>query len=133
MAHPRTIPALVATPEERTELETVARSRTAPARRIARARMLCAYLDGRSIPAIAAAFPAPVITVRRCVQKALAYGVRRALDDLPRAGRARRITAEARAWISSSASHRARFPGIFRGGRSAGRLKPHVKGDAQRV
>ena len=99
MAHPRTIPALVATSEERTELETVARSRTAPARRVARARILCAYLDGRSIPAIAAAFPAPVITVRRCVQKALAYGVRRALDDLPRAGRARRITAAARAWI----------------------------------
>ena len=99
MPHPRTVPALVATPEERAELDTLARSRTAPARRVARAQILGAYLDGASIPGIATHLHQPEATVRRCVQKALAYGPRRALDDLPRAGRARRITPEARAWI----------------------------------
>ena len=57
------------------------------------------HLDGTSIPGIATQFHQPEATVRPCVQKALAYGPRRALDDLPRAGRARRITPEARAWI----------------------------------
>ena len=103
MRHPRTTPPLVATPEERTELDALARSRTAPARRVARAQILCAYLDGASIPAIATRLHRPAATVRRCVQKALAYGPRRALDDAPRAGRARRITPEARAWIISLA------------------------------
>ena len=103
MPHPRTTPPLVATPEEHTELETLARSRTAPARRVARAQILCAYLDGASIPAIATRLHRPAATVRRCVQKALAYGPRRALDDAPRAGRARRITPEARAWMISLA------------------------------
>ncbi len=39
----------------------------------------------------------------RCVKKALALGPRRALEDLPRAGRPPRITAETRAWIVSLA------------------------------
>lgn len=103
MSRPRTTPSLVATPDERAELEALARSRTAPARRVARAQMLCAYLDGASIPAIATRLHHPASTVRRCIQKALAYGLRRALDDFPRAGRTRRITPEARAWIISLA------------------------------
>lgn len=103
MPHPRTVPALVATPEERAELEALARSRTAPARRVARAQILGAYLEGTSIPQIATQLHRPEATVRRCIQKALAYGWRRALDDLPRAGRSRRITPEARAWIISLA------------------------------
>ena len=39
----------------------------------------------------------------RCVKKALALGPRRAVEDLPRAGRPPRITPEARAWIISLA------------------------------
>ena len=99
MPRPRTTPSLVATADERADLDALARSRTAPARRVARAQILCAYLDGASIPAIATQLHRPAATVRRCVEKALAYGPRRALDDFPRAGRTRRITPEARAWI----------------------------------
>jgi hypothetical protein len=46
MPHPRTVPPLVATPEDRAVLETLARSRTAPARRLTRARILLAALEG---------------------------------------------------------------------------------------
>lgn len=41
----------------------------------------------------------PRPTVMRCVEIALTLGPRRALDDLPLAGRPPRITADARAWI----------------------------------
>ena len=78
MAHPRTIPALVATPEERADLDTLARSRTAPVRRVTRAQILCASLDGTSIPGIASRLHQPEPTVRRSVRQALATGVRRA-------------------------------------------------------
>ncbi len=41
--------------------------------------------------------------VIRCIKKALAYGIKEAIDDLPRSGKPRDITAEARAWIISIA------------------------------
>jgi len=80
-----------------------ARSRTAPARAVARARVLVPYADGTSCPAIARTLGIPLPTVMRCVKKALALGPRRAVEDLPRAGRPPRITPEARAWIISLA------------------------------
>lgn len=95
----------MATPEERAELDALTRSRTAPARRVARAQILCTYLDGASMPAIATRLHRPAATVRRCVQKALAYGPRRALDDAPR------ITPEARAWIISFACQKPKHVG----------------------
>lgn len=53
MPHPRTVPALMATPEDRAELKAHARSCAAPARRVARAQILSAYLEGASIPKFA--------------------------------------------------------------------------------
>jgi len=70
----------------------LARSRTAPARAVARARVLVAYADGASCPAIARTLGIPLPTVMRGVKKALALGPRRAVEDLPRAGRPPRIT-----------------------------------------
>ncbi len=103
MAHPRTIPPVTVSAEDRTYVDRLARSRTAPARAVARARVLTAYADGASCPAIARTLGIPLLTVMRCVKKAWALGPRRALEDLPRAGRPPRITAEARAWIVSLA------------------------------
>ena len=103
VAHPRTIPPLTVSAEDRTYLDRLARSRTAPARAMARARVLTAYADGASCPAIARTLGIPLPTVMRCVKKALALGPRRAVEDLPRAGRPPRITPEARAWIISLA------------------------------
>jgi transposase len=103
MAHPRTIPPLILSTEDRAALDRLARSRTAPARAVARARVLTAYANGASCPTIARTLGIPLPTVMRCVKKALALGPRRALEDLPRAGRPPRITPEARAWIISLA------------------------------
>lgn len=86
MPHPRTTPPLVVRPAERTDLDALARSHTAPARRVARAQILCAYLDGASIPAIARQLHRPAPTVRQCIPKAVAYGPRHALDDAPPGG-----------------------------------------------
>ena len=103
VAHPRTIPPLILSAEERADLDRVARSRTAPVRAVTRARVLTAYADGASCPTIARTLGIPLPTVMRGVKKALALGPRRALEDLPRAGRPPRITPEARAWIISLA------------------------------
>jgi len=89
--------------EDRAALDRLARSRTAPVRAVTRARVLTAYADGASCPAIARTLGIPLPTVMRCVKKALALGPRRALEDLPRAGRPPRMTPEARAWIISLA------------------------------
>ena len=103
MPHPRTIPPLTVRPADQTYLDRLARSRTAAVRTVTRAQILVAYAAGASCPAIARDLGVPLPTVMRCVKKALALGPRRALDDLPRAGRPPRITAEARAWIVSLA------------------------------
>ncbi len=103
MPHPRTIPPIVLAPEEQVTLDRLARSRTAPTRRVARAQILRAYAAGASIPSIATQLHLPASTVTRCVKKALAVGPLRALEDSARAGRRRRITPEARAWIISLA------------------------------
>jgi transposase len=103
VAHPRTIPPLILSAEDRAALDRLARSRTAPVRAVTRARVLTAYADGASCPTMARTLGIPLPTVMRCVKKALALGPRRAVEDLPRAGRPPRITPEARAWIISRA------------------------------
>ncbi len=47
-------------------------------------------------------------TVRRCVERALAYGPMAALDDRPRPGREATITAEAKAWVVDFACRKAK-------------------------
>src|ERR1700674_967306 len=87
-------------------LGVIARSRSEPARRVERARMLLAYRDDPSFFATGQAIGVHHQTVQRCVERALAYGAMAALDDLPRPGREPTITAEAKAWISPAARPR---------------------------
>src|SRR6202007_1676064 len=67
------------------ELTTVSRSRTEPASRVERARMLLAYRETPSFYAAARRVGAHHQTVQRCVERALAYGALAALDA-PAAG-----------------------------------------------
>ena len=53
VAHPRTIPPLIVSAEDRTYLDRLVRSRPDPARAVARAGVLVAYVDGASCPTIA--------------------------------------------------------------------------------
>src|ERR1700691_5024147 len=60
-------------------LGVIGRSRTEPARRVERARMLLAYHDYPSFFAAGQAVGVHHQTVRRCVERALAYGAIAAL------------------------------------------------------
>lgn len=94
---------LVLTAESTAELTTIALSQTRPVRAVKRARMLLAYAAGRSISSIARDLDTNRPKVERCIDKALQFGVGRALEDLPGRGRVAVITAEARAWVVSLA------------------------------
>ena len=82
-----------------TALATISRSRTEPASRVERARILLAYRDNPSFFAVGQAMGLHHQTVQRCIERAVAYGPIAALDDRARPGRAPTITAEAKAWV----------------------------------
>lgn len=111
MAAPRRSMELVMSEEEMVVLRRVARSRTEPACRVERARMLLAYRDNPSFFAVGRAAGRHHQTVQRCVERAVAWGVVPALDDLLRPGKAPSITAEAKAWLVALACRKAKEHG----------------------
>src|SRR5579864_3632133 len=93
--------------EDLGRLVSITRSRTEPASRVERARMLLAYREDPSFFAVAHALGVHHQTVQRCVERALAYGPMAALDDRPRSGKEPTITAEARhGWCRWPAARR---------------------------
>lgn len=90
---------LVLDAETREDLEALSVSYTAPAAHVERAKILLAYADGESVSAIARRLGTNRPKVDRTIDRALRFGVSRALDDLPRPGRPREIPEEARAWV----------------------------------
>ena len=91
-----------------TALAAIARSRSEPASRVERARMLLAYRDDPSFFAVARSIGVHHQTVQRCVERALAYGPMAALDDRPRPGKEPTITAEAKTWVVDLACRKAK-------------------------
>jgi transposase len=89
-------------------LETICRSRSEPASRVERARILLAYRSNPSFFAVGRAVGVHHQTAQRCVERALAYGPMAALDDRPRPGKEPTITAEAKAWIADLACRKAK-------------------------
>jgi transposase len=92
----------------RAELERLSRSRTEPASRVERARMLLAYRDTPSFYAVGRAIGVTHQTVERCLRRAQRLGVMAALDDSPRPGREPVITDEARTFVVDLACRKAR-------------------------
>src|SRR5436853_5434515 len=90
------------------KLVSITRSRTEPASRVERARMLLAYRQDPSFFAVGHCWGVHHQTVQRCVERALAYGPMAALDDRPRPGKEPTITAEAKAWLVSLACRKAK-------------------------
>jgi len=99
---------LATSEEELAALRAIARSRTEPASRVERARMLLAYRDKPSFFQVGRAVGAHHQTVQRCVERALVYGALAALDDRPRSGKEATITAEAKAWVVDLACRKAK-------------------------
>jgi transposase len=94
--------------EDLGRLVSITRSRTEPASRVERARMLLAYREDPSFFAVGRSLGVHHQTVQRCVERALAHGPMAALDDLPRPGKEPKITAEAKAWLRSLACRKAK-------------------------
>jgi transposase len=102
---------LAMTDEEVGSLRALSRSRTEPARRVERARMLLAYRETPSFYGVGRSLGTHHQTVERCVERALAYGPLAALDDRPHPGKEPTITSEAKAWLVSLACDKAKEHG----------------------
>lgn len=87
------------TAKERTELERIRVSRSLPAIRILRARIMLAFVNGDSVAAISTRLGISESMVHDTVTKALKVGALSALQDLPRTGRPNTITPEASEWL----------------------------------
>jgi hypothetical protein len=90
------------------KLRSIAQSRTEPASRVERARILLAYREDPSFFAVGRALGLHHQTVQRCVERAVAEGPMAALDDRPRSGREPTITMEAKAWLVALACRKAK-------------------------
>jgi transposase len=108
MAAPRRVSDLAIGEEELAELEIISRSRTEPAGRVCRARMLLAYREDPSFFAVGVALGVHHQTVQRCVARAMTDGALAALEDRARPGREPVITQEARAWLIDLACRKAK-------------------------
>ncbi len=94
--------------EDTAKLRSIAQSRTEPASRVKRARILLAYREDPSFFAVSRALGLHHQTVQRCVERAVVEGPMAALGDRPRRGREPSITLEARAWLVSLACRKAK-------------------------
>jgi hypothetical protein len=99
MAGKSRLPKLALSTEQLSELRQLSQSRTAPAREMQRARILCRYHAGETIASIARAMEMTRKSVRKWIDKALAMGAEAALKDAYHRPRAPVITEEARAWV----------------------------------
>ena len=99
MAGKSRLPKLALSTEQLSELRQLSQSRTAPAREMQRARILCRYHAGETIAGIARAMEMTRKSVRKWIDKALAMGAEAALKDAYHRPRAPVITEEARAWV----------------------------------
>ena len=73
--------ALVLTREQRATLKELARSRTAPAREVERAKVLVGYADGASMTDLRRQLGVGRPMIYRCIDKALAGGTQMGLKD----------------------------------------------------
>jgi transposase len=85
--------------EDQTFLRGLAQSRSEPVSQVQRAQILLRYAQGETVSAIAAGLHTNRPKVERCLGKALQFGVRAALSDLPGRGRPVRLTEEDKAWV----------------------------------
>lgn len=101
----RVAPRVSLTGEQRQELDSYARSRTAPHRVVLRSRMILLAADGKQNKEIAREVGASEPTVSKTRKKFLANGIPALLKDAPRPGRKPSITHEKRVEIIEATLH----------------------------
>jgi len=91
--------ALALSIEQRTMLEELAGSRTAPLREVERAKVLLAYAQGKAPTEIQRLLGVSRPTIYKCIDKTLAAGVNTGLRDRFHRPHAPQISDEAKAWV----------------------------------
>ena len=125
-------PPLILSSEDREFLQRLSQSRTEEFRRVERARMLLLYADGLSVPKIASALGATVPKTNRCIDKALAQGVKEALEEEQRSGRPTEMTPEAIAWVVSLACQKPKDVGYASEIWTLRQLAGHIRANAEK-
>src|SRR3712207_2897770 len=113
--------------EERSAVETLTCSRTAPARRVERARLVWRASRGETPPAIAAALGLDAETVRRRIRRFNAEGLA-AFDDHHRSGRPATYSPGEVATVIAAALTSPRSLGLPFASRTLDRLAAHLLG-----
>jgi transposase len=90
------------------QLESIARSRTEPAGRVERSRILLAYRQDPSFYAVGQSMGLHAQTVQRCIERAKVEGALAALDERARPGKEPTITVEAKTWVVALACRKAK-------------------------
>jgi transposase len=95
--------ALILTDSQKTMLNELSRSRTAPVREVERAKVLIGYADGVSISDLQRQIGVSRPMIYKCIDKALAAGAAMGLKDKYHRPHEPEISDEARAWVASIA------------------------------
>lgn len=103
---------LVLTPEQTSQLKTLAASRTEPAREVDRAKVLLGYASGTSITEMQRQLGFSRTMIYRCVDKALAVGAEAGLKDKYHRPHKPEITDAAKAWVVSIACTKPKDHGL---------------------
>ena len=103
---------LVLLSEQRAMLKELARSRTAPAREVERAKILVGYADGASITDLQRQQGVGRPMIYRCIDKALAGGAQMGLKDTYHRPHEPEITDGAKAWVVSIACTKPKDHGL---------------------
>ncbi|MHB8921323.1 MAG: IS630 family transposase [Halothiobacillus sp.] len=104
--------ALLLTEDQKTMLKELSRSRTAPAREVERAKVLIGYADGIPITGLQRQIGVSRPMIYKCIDKALAAGVRMGLKDTYHRPHEPEISDEARAWVAGIACTKPKDNGL---------------------
>ena len=104
--------ALTLNDEQRSMLEELSGSRTAPVREVERAKVLLAFAQGKAPTEIQRLLGVSRPTIYKCIDKALAAGVRTGLRDRFHRPHAPQISDEAKAWVVDLACRKPKDLGL---------------------
>ena len=104
--------ALTLNDEQRSMLEELSGSRTAPLREVERAKVLLAFAQGKAPTEIQRLLGISRPTIYKCIDKALAAGVRTGLRDRFHRPHAPQISDEAKAWVVDLACRKPKDLGL---------------------
>ena len=130
MARASTRPRLVLTAEEKSHLDQLRQSKTAPFRDVQRAQILWRYRAGETVSQIARALKTTRKSVLKWIDKTLQIGAKVGMKDTPHQPREAVITDDAKAWVVNLACCKPKQFGYAAELWTRSALARHVRGNA---